>query len=106
MKAVIQLGRIGSGNVEQAFELVIQIGRSGGHLRHDQGRLAPAAFVVFLDRGNNNGGFIVNLCIDLFDATPEISVRERAAERIVKLLPSGCRLASPAYQPKSVQDSL
>ncbi len=59
----------------------------------------PAAFATFLDRVNNNGGFTGTFLTDLFDATPEISVRVRTAERTIKSLPAACRVARPAYQP-------
>lgn len=61
---------------------------------------APAAFATFLDRVNNNGGFTGNLFTSLFDATPEISVRVRMAQKTVKSLTAGCRLGRPAYRPK------
>ena len=73
-----------------------------------QARYSPDAFAAFLDRVNNNGGFTGNLFTNLFDTTPEISVRVREAHKSVAALPEGCRQSRPLYRPgfKSFQASL
>ncbi len=58
----------------------------------------PSAFAVFLDRVNNNGGFTGNLFTDLFDTTPEISVRVKMAHKSVDSLPSECRQSRHVYR--------
>ena len=69
---------------------------------------APEAFVTFLDRVNDNGGFTGNLFTDLFDLTPDISIRVREAHKTVNSLPGSCRRPRPVYRPgfKPFQDSL
>lgn len=61
---------------------------------------APEAFAAFLDRVNDNGGFTGNLFTDLFDTTPEISVRMRAAHKSVASLPATCRQPRHVYRPR------
>jgi len=60
---------------------------------------APEAFATFLDRVSDNGGYTGNLFTDLFDLTPEVSVRVRMAHKTVKELPESCRRHRPAYHP-------
>ncbi|MFZ0744064.1 MAG: M48 family metalloprotease [Terracidiphilus sp.] len=60
---------------------------------------APEAFVTFLDRVNDNGGFTGNLFTDLFDLTPDISIRVREAHKTVNSLPGSCRRPRPVYRP-------
>ncbi len=69
---------------------------------------SPEAFVTFLDRVNNNGGFTGNLFTDLFDLTPDISIRVRVAHKTVDSLPGSCRRSRPIYRPgfEPFQDSL
>jgi Peptidase family M48 len=69
---------------------------------------APEAFVTFLDRVNDNGGFTGNLFTDLFDITPEVSIRVRIAHKTVDSLFEGCRRPRPVYRPgfKAFQDSI
>jgi Peptidase family M48 len=69
---------------------------------------APEAFATFLDRVNNNGGFTGNLFTELFDVTPEISVRVRMAHKTVDSLPGSCRRPRPIYHSgfKPFQDAL
>jgi hypothetical protein len=69
---------------------------------------SPEAFVTFLDRVNDNGGFTGNLFTDLFDMTPDVSIRVRVAHKTVDSLPGSCRRPRPVYQPgfKPFQDSL
>jgi hypothetical protein len=64
-----------------------------------QANYAPAAFATFLDRVNDNGGFTGNLLTDLFDMTPEISIRVRVARKTVAALPRSCRQPRPVYRP-------
>ena len=69
---------------------------------------APEAFVTFLDRVNDNGGFTGNLFTDLFDMTPEVSIRVRMAHKTVDALPESCRRPRAVYRPgfKPFQDSM
>jgi hypothetical protein len=60
---------------------------------------APEAFAAFLDRVNNNGGYTGNLFTDLFDMTPEVSIRVRMAHKTVRQLPEDCRRPRPVYHP-------
>ena len=64
-----------------------------------QANYAPAAFATFLNRVNDNGGFTGNLLTDLFDMTPEISIRVRVARKTVDALPQSCRQPRPVYRP-------
>jgi WD40 repeat protein len=69
---------------------------------------APEAFATFLDRVNNNGGFTGNLFTDIFDMTPDISIRVRMAHKTVASLPQSCRGPRSLYRPgfKPFQDAL
>ena len=69
---------------------------------------SPEAFATFLDRINDNGGFTGSFFSDLFDMTPEVSIRVRAAHKTVQSLPSGCRQPRPVYRNgfKPFQDEL
>lgn len=69
---------------------------------------APEAFATFLDRVNNNGGFTGNLFTNLFDMTPEVSIRLRMAKKTISALPGSCRRPRPIYRPgfKPFQDAI
>ncbi len=62
-------------------------------------RYAPEAFATFLDRVNDNGGYTGNLFTNLFDMTPEVSIRVRMAHKTVDALPESCRRPRPVYRP-------
>ncbi len=68
----------------------------------------PEAFAAFLDRVNDNGGFTGNLFTDIFDLTPEISIRVRMAHKTIHALPGSCRRPRPQYRPgfKPFQEEL
>ena len=59
----------------------------------------PKAFASFLDRVNDNGGYTGNLFTDVFDMTPEISLRVRMAHKTISSLPQSCRDPRPTYRP-------
>ncbi len=62
-------------------------------------KYAPEAFAAFLDRVNDNGGYMGSWFSDLTDATPEVSVRVRTAHKTVDELGAGCRRSRPQYTP-------
>ena len=61
---------------------------------------APQAFTSFLDRITMNGGFTGNFFSDLFETTPEVSVRIRQAHKVIDALPDSCRIERPKYRPR------
>ncbi len=73
-----------------------------------QAHYAPEAFATFLDRVSNNGGFTGNFFTDLFDLTPDISMRVRMAHKTIDAIPKNCRTPRPVYRPgfKPFQDAL
>ncbi len=58
----------------------------------------PRAFAIFLDRVNDNGGYTGNLFTDVFDLTPDISLRVRMANKLVASLPGSCRDPRALYR--------
>jgi hypothetical protein len=61
---------------------------------------APQAFTSFLDRINLNGGYTGNFFTDLFETTPDVSVRIRQAHKVIESLPDSCRIIRPQYRPQ------
>lgn len=59
----------------------------------------PQAFTSFLDRITMNGGYTGNFFSDLFETTPEVSMRIRQAHRLMDALPESCRRNRPQYRP-------
>jgi len=69
---------------------------------------SPKAFATFLDRENVNGGFTGNFFTNLFDTTPDVSMRLRQAHQLIDALPDFCRRVRPPYRPgfKPFEDAL
>lgn len=69
---------------------------------------APEAFATFLDRVNDNGGYTGSLFTDLFDLTPDVSVRVRMAHKTIDSIPVSCRQSRPLYEPgfRPFQDAI
>jgi hypothetical protein len=69
---------------------------------------SPKTFAAFLDRINLNAGYTGNFFTDLFETTPEVSVRIRQAHKVVDSLPAPCRILRPPYHSKfqPFQDAL
>lgn len=68
----------------------------------------PRAFATFLDRVHDNGGYTGNLFTDVFDLTPDISLRVRMANKLVASLPGSCRDPRALYRAgfKPFQDAM
>ena len=69
---------------------------------------SPKAFMAFLDRVNLNGGYTGNFFSDLFEATPDVSMRIRQAHKVVDALPASCQQVRAPYRPgfKPYEDAL
>jgi len=52
---------------------------------------APEAYVSLVDRVSQNEGYWGNILTDIFEVTPEVSLRVRAAQKLARDLPDACR---------------